>query len=415
LTEGYNYRIVREDGGFDSGSKNLSARISEDLPLINDSYNFFKLTIYDSINNEVQTEMIEISQGKFTISGQPLPEDICIEVDDANSERTKLELIFKKNAILPLRKTITKDVNKTIRKGSNENLVINLLEGDGASIPQANKHIGYICVNGNDIQRDILKGSDIEITIEISESRDLIISAYVSMIDQEFKGIFSGKKRTITPHDLSADVYMLNAEIEESIEIAIEGNNQDKVNELQAIKSNLIKLDKEVSSIDDDDTTDNKYKAEDNKRTIAKEYYSLIKDEKLSLIKKEYTDLKAEVTNLIEDYGNEEEKEHFNDLIEKEAVFLNSSNIAKLNELIDEMSSLKYKMRWRDIEFVQNMYTYAISESNTFKDENRASNLKEQGNEYFDDLDELTEITHNLFQLMSSEEQRVVETKIGFF
>ena len=77
------YRITREDGGFDTGLKKLSERISEDLPLVDGVYNFFKLTVYDANNNVVDTnmELIGINSG-FSITGQPLPEDICLEVDD---------------------------------------------------------------------------------------------------------------------------------------------------------------------------------------------------------------------------------------------------------------------------------------------------------------------------------------------
>ncbi len=41
--DGLFYQITREDKGFDSGRKKLTARISEDLPLLKDSYNFFQV------------------------------------------------------------------------------------------------------------------------------------------------------------------------------------------------------------------------------------------------------------------------------------------------------------------------------------------------------------------------------------
>ena len=36
----------------------------------------------NDLNNIIQTESIEIAQGKYSIAGQPLPEDISLEVDD---------------------------------------------------------------------------------------------------------------------------------------------------------------------------------------------------------------------------------------------------------------------------------------------------------------------------------------------
>jgi molecular chaperone DnaK len=78
--------------------KKLTDRISEDLPLVDGAYNFFSLVVYDSQNNIIETDIepIGINSG-FGISGQPIPEDICLEVDDYdNPGKTRLNLYFKK-------------------------------------------------------------------------------------------------------------------------------------------------------------------------------------------------------------------------------------------------------------------------------------------------------------------------------
>jgi molecular chaperone DnaK len=108
--EGLFYQITREDKGYDSGRKPLTNRISEDLPLVKNSYNFFRFTVLDDKSNIVETdaELIGIAQGKYNVAGQPLPHDICLETDndpelEANS--TKLDLFFQKNTILPQKRT----------------------------------------------------------------------------------------------------------------------------------------------------------------------------------------------------------------------------------------------------------------------------------------------------------------------
>jgi molecular chaperone DnaK len=73
------------------------------LPLVDGAFNFFSLVVYDSQNNIIETDIepIGINSG-FGISGQPIPEDICLEVDDYdNPGKTRLQLIFQKNTILP--------------------------------------------------------------------------------------------------------------------------------------------------------------------------------------------------------------------------------------------------------------------------------------------------------------------------
>jgi len=197
-TEGLFYKIVRQDGGFDSGLKELSERINEDLPLVENTYNFFSLTVYDNQNNIIETDIepIGINSG-FGISGQPLPEDICLEVDDYdNPGHTRLVLVFERNSVLPTKRTLTFPINKPILKGNvTDRLWINVYEGPQSSLPEANKLIGVIEITGKQVSRDIAKGSDLEISIMISESRDVTVSGYLNMSDQEFKNVFNPKAR----------------------------------------------------------------------------------------------------------------------------------------------------------------------------------------------------------------------------
>ena len=413
----FSYKITRDDGGFDSGLKILSNRISEDLPLVKDSYNFFKLTIYDKFNNIVQTEGIEISQGKYTIAGQPLPEDISLEVDDYNQGKTKLELIFKKNTILPLKKSMTKDINKTIKMGSNDNIVINLLEGDSNAIPEANKTLGFIKISGNDIDRDILKGSDIELTFEISESRDLTVSAYISMTDQEFKEIFNPKSRNVDIFDLTDDVEVLSDNIDESLEFAKENNDYEQIEVLYALQSDIKKIQREVEEIDESDTTDKRYQLEDKKREIAQDYFKTIKDEKINKIKKEYSELKPEVERLVAQFGDYSEQEYFKEIVERENIYLNSNNISKVEELLEEMHVFKYQMYWREPDFVKSLFAQLVKDEPDFKDKSRANLLIGKGLKFLekDNIEELSDITRELLGLLSGEDKEEVENRIGFY
>ena len=122
-------------------------RISEDLPLVKNSYNFFRITILDGQSNIVETdsELIGIAQGKYNVAGQPLPHDICLEIDsdpEMESNSTKLDLFFQKNTILPQKRTKSYPLRKTIIKGGNEKIIINVLEGPQVALPEANQTIG---------------------------------------------------------------------------------------------------------------------------------------------------------------------------------------------------------------------------------------------------------------------------------
>ncbi len=296
-------------------------------------------------------------------------------------------------------------------------IILNVLEGDGNAIPEANKSIGKIKISGKDIERDILKGSDIEITLEISESRDISVSAYLSMTDQEFQETFNPQNRDVDVYQLSHDVEVLSEDLDKSLEFAKEDNNYQKIDELYEIQSEMTKLEKELDSLDEDDTTDKRYQLEDKKRAVAKDYYASIKDERLNKLQKEYLDLKSEVEKLVAQYGDYAEQEYFKEIIENESVYLKSNNISKIEELLEELHTIQYQMLWKQPDFVRGMFAHLIQDKPQYKDSSRANILLGKGLKYLerDNIEELADITRELFSLLAREEQNKVQNKIGFY
>ncbi|MEO0473651.1 MAG: Hsp70 family protein, partial [Bacteroidota bacterium] len=243
-TDGLFYRIIREDGGYDSGLLPLQPKIELELPLVKDAFNQFSLKIFDHLQNPLSLNLapIGIAQGKYSVVGQPLPNDICLEIDDVENNTTVLDLIFEKNAVLPLRKTIVKQVTRTISKGSEERLTISVVEGPGSVMPSANQAIGFISVSGTDLERDLIAGSDIEITLEMSESRDLRIEAYLMMTDQEFSDVFSPSERRVNVLRLSEELYALAEKIRKEIDEAERNSNFEAAQTLVDLEFEILEL-----------------------------------------------------------------------------------------------------------------------------------------------------------------------------
>ena len=296
-TEGLSYRITRQDGGFDSGIKKLIERISEDLPLVDGAFNFFSLIVYDNANNIVETDIepIGINSG-FGISGQPIPEDISLVVDDYdNPGETRLVLIFQKNSILPLRKPITFPLNKGLIKGNiNDFVIINVVEGSHLAIPESNKQIAFLRIDGNMLKRDIAKGSDLEITISITESRDVNVSAYLNMADQEFKQIFNPKQRSTDIEFLKEEVEDLSYKLEAEIKEATDKEDFETAGALSKLKREMETVSEESENLTSDDVTDKRYQLEDQKRRIAQEIDSATKNKRIQQVKAHYFEIKKE-------------------------------------------------------------------------------------------------------------------------
>lgn len=419
-TEGFFYKITREDGGFNTGLKPLKKQIQEDLPLVENAYNFFVLTIYDAQNNVIETdaEPIGIAQGKFGVAGQPLPNDICLEVDDVETGKTRLELVFQKNTILPLRRTITKSLNKTIVKGANDEILrVNILEGSHLSLPEANLIIGYMEITGRQISRDIAKGSDIEITVEMSESRDLTISAYLTMADQEFKQIFNPKERHLPVEALIEQIDELSEKLDTEIQDAESREDYETAKKLGDVRKKMEEVTIQVSNLTSDDVTDKRYQLEDQKRKIAQEIDNATKDKRVQIAKAEYYEVKERCLELLNEHGNDHERKIFKDIVVHEAAFLSSQSPMKVQELTDQLQAVIVQILWRTPQFLLLIFKDLVQNHRAqFNDQNQAKSLIEAGKFAIqsENWDRLGEINQGLINLLPRSAQRTITTKIGF-
>lgn len=420
--DGLFYQITREDKGYDSGRKPLTNRISEDLPLVKNSYNFFRFTVLDDKSNIVETdaELIGIAQGKYNVAGQPLPHDICLETDndpelEANS--TKLDLFFQKNTILPQKRTKQYTLHKTILKGGDDKIVINVLEGPQSALPEANQSIGYIEIDGSKVSRDILRGTEIEITLEMSESRDLKVTVYIPMSDQQFSEVFNPSQRHLPVTKLQDEVETLSEKLEEEIEEAVEREDYETADQLTALKRKVDDLVINTNSLTSDDVTDKKFQFEDNKRKIAQEIDDATRDKRISILKIKYNEDKEWCKKLVDENGNDHDHKIFGEIVGREQVFLNSITPVKIMEAIEELLDLGSNILWRTPEFLIGRFKRLIEKPQLFNDQEQAKSLIEAGNMAITNknFDRLREINFGLISLLPKSVQQEAKTgKIGF-
>ena len=418
-TDGLSYRITRQDGGFVSGIKKLSERISDDLPLVDGAFNFFSLVVYDSENNIIETDIepIGINSG-FGITGQPIPEDICLEVDDYdNPGKTRLQLVFQKNTILPTKKTLTFALNKSVLKGSTDDVIrVNVLEGTHLALSEANKYIGIMEITGNMLKRDVSKGSDIEINITMTETRDLSVSAYLYMVDQEFKEIFNPKVRNTSIVYLKEQVEDLSDKLELEIQEASDKEDFETAGTLSKLKKEMEIVSKETESLTNDDVTDKKFQLEDKKRKIAQEIDSATKNKRIQQVKAHYFKIKEECDEMLDENGNDHERKTFNDIVAQENVFFATASPLKIQEKSDEIHSIVGKIRWRTPSFLKDIFQWCKNNQTKMNDQSQAKSLVDAGNFAAEsqNWERLSEINSGLLNLLPEGAEKEATTRIGF-
>ncbi len=345
-----NVKVKNLSGSYDTGYIKAQDRHKFLLPLIANSLNIFELQFY-SFNGELlqnSGEKIEINHGKFGISGQPLPQDICIEIDSPQDGKTYLEAIFKKNDILPLNKTITKQLAATVLKNSSDSFSINVMEGSYDDIPAAAKSIGKLRINGQQLERDIVKGSDIELTFKMSESRDLKVLVYVKMTDQDFENVFSPTETSVDIDDLKTDLKDIGKELRQKIN---EAERDEEYNIAQATNLLFKECETMLSQLENisNADTDQKYKIDIAKRTLISKAGSILKESLHTKLLRDWYEKKAEAINFFStnEYVNENDREIFNRVLESESSFINAGSVKIIKSKIKQIDDLKEKISSR--------------------------------------------------------------------
>ena len=358
----HTYRITRNDGGFDTGIIPLKSKFTEFLPLLPNITNTFQLRIFDETGSEVFSlgQTIAITQGQYSTSGQPLPKDICIEIDDKENQTTRLEVIFEKNSILPLKKTLYREISKTIAKDAKESIVINILEGDRYARSISNLPIGCIEISGQELTSDLIKGSDIEIQISISDNRELNVETYLVMTRQEFKNTFSISEKHINISRLKEQFALLETEIRNTLK---QFNTDD--NRVWAIQTENLLADLEghaavLSKMKENDATDKRYVVAEALTRISQEFDKVGGFERLERLQSEYLRNKELVEQSLPsaDIDKEILSSRYRKIIESEGHVLKSRNPAILKRAIELLDDLYWNTLWNTNSYITSRYYY---------------------------------------------------------
>ena len=340
------YRISRLDGGFDTGLVEFENSAQVFVNLLPKQINSFALTIYDKREREVFTDQsIKINHGFYNVHGQPLPNDICIELD--SEHETYLEVIFKKNELLPLKKSIYKTFSKSIPKGSNDKILINIVEGKVGTMPGANLNIGYVEINGKLLKDDLIRGTDIELSFSISESRDLAVEIYIPSLDQEFNHTFNPQFQANL--DIGKTIQEIDRGLNEVNEqMTYKERTEDfmALAELVSIKRGLEEVKNEVLNSNKRQFNNKSYQLNDQKRKLLYRIDSQNRMTEIADTIEEYKNYRTYLQNK-EDQMTPSIKNEFNKITREEKSFLTSGDKylikRKLKALEDLHNDLWYE------------------------------------------------------------------------
>lgn len=360
---------------------------------------------------ETKPEILSYTIG-VTISAPPLIHSIGIAL--ANNEAI---IYFEKGISLPARK---RNIHRTafeICQGRKGDIIkIPVIEGENRRRADRNRLIGSLEIPASEIKRTIPAGSEVEITIDIDESRIVRTKAYIPILDEEFEEVLKFGKE-------SADSQKLLDEFEkEKKRLEKNRNEADLINDeradeiLNKIENENMLHDVETSlmaSQDDRDAADKcQNRLLDLKKTIdeiedALEWPSLVKE----------AEEEIEHTNkIIKEYGETEDRRSANLLKREIDMAIDSRNPDLLRSKIDELFGIKIRVLQTQPGYWVGILEDLENMKDDMRDETQAEQYLSQGNRAINnnDLPSLKAAVKQLISLLPSEKQQGFKSTVTF-
>jgi molecular chaperone DnaK len=163
--------------------------------------NVFDIELRDTVGNLQKTvpEKITYRVG-VVITAPPLINSVGVAL--ANNE---VKRFAEKGMPLPARKRHVLHTAMDVRRGQPDCIRVPVVEGDNTRADRNHK-IGEIVVSGAKIRRDVPANSEIEVIIEIDESRLIRTKAYIPVLDEEFEEVLGLEMHQHTPEHLRAEI-----------------------------------------------------------------------------------------------------------------------------------------------------------------------------------------------------------------
>jgi molecular chaperone DnaK len=163
--------------------------------------NTFEIELCDPTGRRIETVPASFAYTVgMVITDQPLIHSVGVA-----TASNDMRWFFEKGAPLPARR---RDLFKTaleVHQGKAGDVIrIPVMEGENQRADR-NHRIGVLEVRAHEVKRNVPAGSDVEVTIEIDESRLIRVKAYIPILDEEYEHVLKMGYEKTDPTGLKND------------------------------------------------------------------------------------------------------------------------------------------------------------------------------------------------------------------
>lgn len=183
--------------------------------------NRFQVELLDGAGRrcEVSPESFTYTHGFIEMDNPTLSHSVGLAL--ANNE---VRVFLEKGTQLPNRKRFVQKLIRRVRKATDDGVAadkirIPVIEGEHKKADR-NKLIGYLEISATKIKRDLPAGAEIEVTIDIDQSRIVRTEAYLPMLNEEYEVKLQMGQEVPDPVVLKEELVVEKKRLEEAREKA---------------------------------------------------------------------------------------------------------------------------------------------------------------------------------------------------
>lgn len=411
------YIQIQGDGGSFSGTKQRvkNGKFIETVTLEKNTTNLFWIYLFDQKGNPVATspESFSITHG-LSVTGAPIPHSVGVGVAVRNYSGGKttslveqFDIYFEKNSILPLKGTKTYRTVRKLTKGDAENgLPIKVREGESAT-PEQNEFICDLKLTGEKLPYDLPEGTEVEITIEMNESGEVTVDAFIPSIDLSFNVRASQHAETLSIETMEAQ---FEAQSERAAKLEKTCNSEEKKKLSNLVNSVNTSL--EAGKEDQEE----KRKADKELRELKNKLDELEQVKEFPALKIEFTELTTSMVELMEEYGDQKQREihtdHLNVLKTEGYQAIENEDKILLSRVVEQLNDLKNKIIFSNPATWLYQFSKLIQEDHQWISEKEAQYYLQKGQRAIEagDMEEVQRCVRSLLLLLPVSEQNEVQS-----
>ena len=253
---------------------------------------------------------------------------------------------------------------------------------------------------------DLPEGTELELTVEVNESRELSVTAYISMID------LTVNARSTVMNEL-IDVSNIEAELDIQIERTQNKNNKYRDDEKQNIENTIrgVTTSLRVARTDEDE----KRKADKQLRDLKVMLDQIERSKELPQLITEYGKTVKSTKELINELGLESEKTSHEDHLVKMTMeaqkAIEETDKTLLINITEQIKQLGDKVVFSNPEIWSYHFNELINGDKEFTNEKEAAYYIQKGKRAIaaQDLEELKRCYRQLTQLLQTDEQETTK------